>query len=86
MCTKKFLYQSGGRSHVALRSKKAGDKLSFKQICYTTDCVLAYANAKKIPMAKAAEELKEINAFPKIYCAARKRVPLSAKEVAEQFY
>ena len=83
MCTKKILYQPGNKGRVALRAKKTGDKLSFKQICYT---VLAYANAKDIPISKAAEELADKGAFPKIYRAARKREPLPYKLVAKQFY
>lgn len=86
MCTKKILYQPGNKGRVALRAKETGDKLSFKQICYTTDCVLAYANAKDISISKAAEELADKGAFPKIYRAARKREPLPYKLVAKQFY
>ena len=86
MCTKKVLYQPGNKGRVALRTKKTGDKLTFKQICYTTDCVLEYANAKDISISKAAEELADKGAFPKIYRAARKREPLPYKLVAKQFY
>ena len=85
MCTKKKLYQPGNKGRVTLRAKKTGDKLTFKQICYTTDCVLAYANDKDIPISKAAE-LADKGAFPKIYSAARKREPLPYKLVAKQFY
>lgn len=85
MCSKKILYQSGDKENVALNAKKVGDNLSFKQICYTTDCVLAYANKKEISMSKAADELKAKGAFPKIYRAARKRLLVPAKSVVEQF-
>lgn len=83
---KENFISAGHKGRVALRAKKTGDKLSFKQICYTTDCVLAYANAKDIPISKAAEELADKGAFPKIYRAARKRVLLPYKLVAKQFY
>lgn len=86
MCTKKLLYQPGKKGRVSLRAKKSGDKLTFKQICYTTDCVLAYANATDISISKAAEELSDKGTFPKIYRAARKREPLLYKLVAKQFY
>lgn len=48
--------------------------------------ILAYANAKDISISKAAEELADKGAFPKIYRAVRKREPLPYKLVAKQFY
>lgn len=83
---RKFYISLAIRDELLLELKKTGDKLSFKQICYTTDCVLAYANAKDISISKAAEELADKGAFPKIYRAARKREPLPNKLVAKQFY
>lgn len=86
MCTKKLLYKSGNKSNVTLKVKGTGEKLSsFQQICYTTNCVLAYANNKEISLSEAADELKAKGAFPKIYKAARKRLPLPAKKTIEKF-
>lgn len=85
MCTKKILYQAGNRTHTVLKNRCVGEKLNFKQICYTTDCVLAYANAKDVSLSEAAEELKNKGLFPVIYQAARKRQTLPVKQVVKQF-
>lgn len=81
MCTKKVLYSVGMAEKKPLVVRKKGEKLSFKQVCYTTDCLLAYANRREIPMAEAINELKVKNAFPIIYKAARKSSPDAVRSV-----
>lgn len=74
MCDKKILYKASTHPLGKLTARGRGEKLNFKQICYTTDCLTDYANRREIPISNAVVELKNMGAFPTIYRAARKRV------------
>ena len=74
MCEKKILYQPSTQPLVRLTARGRGEKLNFRQICYTTACVTDYANRREIPISNAIVELKTMGAFPRIYRAARKTV------------
>lgn len=72
MCDKKVLFQRSTHPYVQLKARGRGEKLSFNQICYTTDCLVGYADKRSIPISHAVHELKDMGAFPHIYKAARK--------------
>lgn len=74
MCDKKILYKASTHPLGKLIARGRGEKLNFKQICYTTDCLTDYANRREIPISNAVVELKNMGAFPTIYRAARKSV------------
>jgi hypothetical protein len=73
MCDKKILYKASTHPLGKLTKRGRGEKLNFKQICYTTDCLTDYASRREIPISNAVVELKNMGAFPTIYRAARKR-------------
>ena len=74
MCEKKILYQPSTQPLAKLTTRGRGEKLNFRQICYTTACVTDYANRREIPISSAIVELKNMGAFPRIYRAARKSI------------
>ena len=74
MCEKKILYQPSTYPLRKLTTRGRGEKLNFRQICYATDCLTAYANYREIPISSAIVELRDIGALPGIYRAARKSV------------
>lgn len=74
MCDKKILFKPSTHPDVQLKARGRGEKLSFRQICYTTDCLVGYADRRAIPISNAVVELKDMGAFPHIYKAARKSV------------
>ena len=48
MCMNKVLYKAGDLSHVVrLEKRQRGGKLTFRQICLTTDYIRAYADKEK---------------------------------------
>ena len=74
MCEKKILYQPSTRPLGKLTMRRRGEKLNFRQICYATDCLTAYANYREMPISDAIVELSDTGALPEIYRAARKIV------------
>lgn len=82
MCEKKILYQPSAQPLVRLTARGRGEKLNFRQICYTTSCLTAYANYREIPISSAVAELKKKGALSGIYRAARKSVLEPSDKVA----
>ena len=81
MCDKKILYQPSTSPLGKLTVRGRGEKLNFRQICYATDCLTAYANYREIPISNAVVELRNIGALPSIYRAARKSVQEPSEKV-----
>ena len=81
VCDKKICYQSSTRPIGKLTVRGRGEKLNFRQICYATDCLTAYANYREIPISNAVVELRNIGALPGIYRAARKSVQEPSEKV-----
>lgn len=84
MCEKKILYQPSTRPLGKLTMRGRGEKLNFRQICYATDCLTAYANYREMPISDAIVELSDIGALPVIYRAARKIVLEPYEKVVER--
>ena len=84
MCEKKILYQPSTHPLRKLTMRGRGEKLNFRQICYATECLTAYANNREIPISNALVELRERGALPGIYRAAIRRVPESSEKVVER--
>jgi hypothetical protein len=83
MCTNKVLYKAGDLSHVVrLEKRQRGGKLTFRQICLTTDYIRAYADKEKKSIADAVRDLKSVDGtFSYIYRAARKSSSVPHEEV-----
>ena len=84
MCGKKILYQPSTHPLEKLTMRGRGEKLNFRQICYATDCLTAYANYREMPISDAIIELRNIGALPVIYRAARKIVHEPYKKVVDR--
>ena len=84
MCTKKTIYEAGGKRQVILRARKRGEKLDFSQISYSTECVREIAARLEMPMAQAIDSIRAKNAFPIIYREARKTNRRPVKVVAQE--
>lgn len=84
MCEKKILYQPSTRPLGKLTMRGRGEKLNFRQICYATDCLTAYANYREMPISDAIVELSNLGALPVIYRAARKIIHEPYEKVVER--
>ena len=85
MCTKKILYSAGAAKHVQLTDRPKGGKLTFLQICYTTDCVRTFASQMNMPMVMAIDKLRNIKGALSLISRSAKQEPaMPVKDVIQQ--
>jgi len=85
MCSKEFLYSPSTTTQtLRIVKKPRGGSLTFQQICYVTECLLAYADSCGVTLADAAKYMtSKSGSFQYIYKKARLNIRVTPNKMAE---